>query len=358
MAIQAEHAISSACKPFLILELPTESSYTIPMANHYETLGVTHSATADEIKAAFKKLALENHPDKTQHLTINERASREEFFKAVLNAYEVLSDAARRAAHDTHLGPRGVHTPSQCEPNMQRTGRAQPAAPPSQGRSTRSDPRSPPLCSPFQEAQPRTPPGPKWQEDISIPGSKFTTIGKKREAYSVRGLRGLVVTHNLRRVNPRGVYANLGHPIHVTIRNAPGKIERISVYFKEIGDDITLSINIRVTNNSNEPQDSNWNVEFDLNAVEDMSTNYSYTNALAMALEIYDTDALGKGRQGKSYDPRAEIRRDHDFAEGDSFIPSSKWHTPNTSIGLRSFIIKSAVTWLRGPNSGPVKRRP
>ncbi|MGP1581017.1 MAG: DnaJ C-terminal domain-containing protein [Wolinella sp.] len=60
----------------------------------YETLGVDQSATAEEIKRAYRKLARQYHPD------INKEAGAEEKFKEINAAYEILSDAKKRAQYD------------------------------------------------------------------------------------------------------------------------------------------------------------------------------------------------------------------------------------------------------------------
>jgi molecular chaperone DnaJ len=62
------------------------------MKDHYKTLGVSKNATQDEIKKAFRKLALEHHPDKT--------GGKDEKFKEVNEAYSVLSDAKKREHYD------------------------------------------------------------------------------------------------------------------------------------------------------------------------------------------------------------------------------------------------------------------
>jgi molecular chaperone DnaJ len=74
----------------------------------YEVLGVAKGASEDEIKKAYRKLAMKYHPDRNQG---DAAKAAEEKFKEVKEAYEMLSDAQKRAAYDQY-GHAGV------DPNM------------------------------------------------------------------------------------------------------------------------------------------------------------------------------------------------------------------------------------------------
>ena len=62
--------------------------------DYYKTLGVDKTASDDEIKKAYRKMALRFHPDK------NKEPGAEDMFKEISEAYEVLSDRDKRAAFD------------------------------------------------------------------------------------------------------------------------------------------------------------------------------------------------------------------------------------------------------------------
>lgn len=63
--------------------------------DHYANLGVTKTATQEEIKKAYRKLAVKYHPDKT-----NGNKELEELFKKISDSYAVLSDEKKRGEYD------------------------------------------------------------------------------------------------------------------------------------------------------------------------------------------------------------------------------------------------------------------
>ena len=73
------------------------------MANkrdYYEVLGVDKKASADEIKSAYRKLALKWHPDRWVNGTDAEKKTAEDNFKEAAEAYSILSDPDKRAKYD------------------------------------------------------------------------------------------------------------------------------------------------------------------------------------------------------------------------------------------------------------------
>ncbi|MBN9408132.1 MAG: molecular chaperone DnaJ [Burkholderiales bacterium] len=80
--------------------------------DYYEVLGVPKNASEDELKKAYRKLAMKYHPDRNQG---DAAKAAEEKFKEAKEAYEMLSDGDKRAAYDQH-GHAGV------DPNMRGPG--------------------------------------------------------------------------------------------------------------------------------------------------------------------------------------------------------------------------------------------
>ncbi len=76
---------------------------TTSKRDYYEVLGVGREASEEEIKKAFRKLALEYHPDR------NKKADAAEKFKEINEAYQVLSEPKRRSTYD-RFGHAGIGT--------------------------------------------------------------------------------------------------------------------------------------------------------------------------------------------------------------------------------------------------------
>jgi len=76
------------------------------MADFYVTLGVARDASDDDIKKAYRRLAMANHPDRN-----NGSSEAEEKFKQITEAYDVLRDSSKRAMYDRY-GEAGLRSGS------------------------------------------------------------------------------------------------------------------------------------------------------------------------------------------------------------------------------------------------------
>src|ERR1035437_794109 len=74
-------------------------------ADYYEVLNVERNASDQELKSAYRKLAMQHHPDRNPG-----DDAAEDRFKMASEAYQVLSDADKRAAYDRygHVGVNGA----------------------------------------------------------------------------------------------------------------------------------------------------------------------------------------------------------------------------------------------------------
>ena len=91
----------------------------MPTKDFYEVLGVSRTASADDIKRAYRGLARRHHPDVAEN-----KVEAEHRFKEINEAYEVLSDAHQRAEHDRWIH----HVESQPMPLSANTARHVPEA--------------------------------------------------------------------------------------------------------------------------------------------------------------------------------------------------------------------------------------
>src|SRR5216683_4477003 len=88
-----------------------------PARDFYEILGVSRTATQDEIQRAYRKLARSHHPD------VNKNPGAEDRFKDISEAYSVLSDPQTRRRYDA-FGPDFRQVPEDVDPETWRRARA------------------------------------------------------------------------------------------------------------------------------------------------------------------------------------------------------------------------------------------
>jgi curved DNA-binding protein CbpA len=72
---------------------------------HYDTLGIERDATEEQVRAAFRRLTLQHHPDR---FSGNKRAAAEERFQSITEAFNVLSHPGSRDKYDIEIS-KGTH---------------------------------------------------------------------------------------------------------------------------------------------------------------------------------------------------------------------------------------------------------
>lgn len=110
LALELFDGCISDCKAILKLERSREVEKLLRLAqselvksqrkNYYKTLGINKKATGEEIKKAYRKLALVYHPDRHSNATATKIKELENKFKEVGEAFNILSDLRKRAEYD------------------------------------------------------------------------------------------------------------------------------------------------------------------------------------------------------------------------------------------------------------------
>ena len=85
------------------------------MENPYNILGVSPTASTDDIKKAYRALAMRHHPDR------NPNSNAEVRFNAIKKAYELLSDPQKRAEYNYSLNNRIIMDPENEAQNLWRS---------------------------------------------------------------------------------------------------------------------------------------------------------------------------------------------------------------------------------------------
>mmetsp|Transcript_34836 Transcript_34836/g.100125 ORF Transcript_34836/g.100125 Transcript_34836/m.100125 type:complete len:352 (+) Transcript_34836:105-1160(+) len=142
-------------------------------SNHdlYAVLGLSEDAGPEEIRKAYRSLALRCHPDKSRP---EERAAAERSFKELVGAYDVLRDPQRRSEYDTSLRCTAPMRRSFSSPTTRVTARSRPCSPSHLlTRIQRAHEASPVRCKPCWGWRPASPTAPSRDVGVTVlnPGS-------------------------------------------------------------------------------------------------------------------------------------------------------------------------------------------
>ena len=137
--------------------------------NHYETLGVSPKATAAEVRSAFRKLAMQHHPDRSKASDAGAR------FALISQAYQVLNDPDQRRAYDQSL----VQARERAARAAQRAQVATDSAPPPNSRPSRNHADLPRLAVLFSRG--------RFEEAERLAYTILDTHPREAMAYAVLG---------------------------------------------------------------------------------------------------------------------------------------------------------------------------
>lgn len=101
---EGKHEAATPTRPAVDAASSLASKLAVGSDDLYELLELGEKrwhATADDIKKSFRRISLTYHPDKIAHLGEKAREDSEAHFKAVMKAYDILSDKKKRAAYDS-----------------------------------------------------------------------------------------------------------------------------------------------------------------------------------------------------------------------------------------------------------------
>jgi len=154
----------------------------VPLKDYYQLLQLPPTATAEEIKKAFRQQIAKYHPDKVQHLGQEFQEMAAGRAAELTEAYRILSDEGRRAEYDRQIAAEAGATADVERPPQGRA--AEPARPASQATRPGAAESAGPHTAP--------PPPPPPSEPEAPRGSRFTQERASRDAFVRKALVGRV----------------------------------------------------------------------------------------------------------------------------------------------------------------------